>query len=179
MKNEVVTSHVCFHPCLQNYNREPKSRGACGANDSAYGNSGPSGVVSAVGSLFPRGTKANVAAYGSDRGASCQCPGYQPSASTGPVGIGYYNRPGELTVACKNRHASCAFVWCFIRTENPWVGDSHSVYYQTFQVQVRAWKVGEVLMMGLGRLVSPRVQVFRYVLRRTRSVGNWVKRGLN
>ncbi|MED6171720.1 hypothetical protein PIB30_043437, partial [Stylosanthes scabra] len=34
-------------------------------------------------------------------------------------------------------------VWRFIRTENPWVGDSHSVYYQTFQVQVQAWKVGE------------------------------------
>ncbi|MED6197281.1 hypothetical protein PIB30_055253 [Stylosanthes scabra] len=45
-----------------------ESRGACGANDSAYGNSGPSGVVSVVGSLFPRGTKANVAAYGSGRG---------------------------------------------------------------------------------------------------------------
>ncbi|MED6214020.1 hypothetical protein PIB30_098937, partial [Stylosanthes scabra] len=58
-------------------NREPRSRGACEANDSAYGNSGPSGVVSAVGSLFPRGTKANVAAYGSGRGASCQRPGYQ------------------------------------------------------------------------------------------------------
>ncbi|MED6124377.1 hypothetical protein PIB30_058404 [Stylosanthes scabra] len=26
-------------------------------------------------------------------------------------------------------------VWRFIRTENPWVGDSHSVYYQTFQIQ--------------------------------------------
>ncbi|MED6134730.1 hypothetical protein PIB30_039732 [Stylosanthes scabra] len=35
---------------------------------SAYGNSGPSGVVSTVESLFPRGTKANVAAYGSGRG---------------------------------------------------------------------------------------------------------------
>ncbi|MED6152780.1 hypothetical protein PIB30_095269, partial [Stylosanthes scabra] len=62
----------------KNKNREPRSRGACEANDSAYGNSGPSGVVSAVGSLFPCGTKANVAAYGSGRGASCQRPGYQP-----------------------------------------------------------------------------------------------------
>ncbi|MED6205882.1 hypothetical protein PIB30_021840 [Stylosanthes scabra] len=59
-------------------NREPRSRGACGANDSAYGNSGPSGVVSVVGSLFPRGAKTNVAAHGSGRGASCQRPGYQP-----------------------------------------------------------------------------------------------------
>ncbi|MED6142527.1 hypothetical protein PIB30_114668, partial [Stylosanthes scabra] len=59
-------------------NREPRSRGTCGANDSAYSDSGPSGVVSAMGSLFPRGTKANVAAYGSGRGASCQRPGYQP-----------------------------------------------------------------------------------------------------
>ncbi|MED6184022.1 hypothetical protein PIB30_043355 [Stylosanthes scabra] len=55
-----------------------RSRGACVANDSTYGNSGPSGVVSAVGSLFPRGAKANVAAYSSGRGASCQRPGYQP-----------------------------------------------------------------------------------------------------
>ncbi|MED6205635.1 hypothetical protein PIB30_019574 [Stylosanthes scabra] len=37
-------------------------------------------------------------------------------------------------------------VWRFIRTENPWVEDSHSVYYQTFQVQVQAWKVGEVFV---------------------------------
>ncbi|MED6111279.1 hypothetical protein PIB30_051049 [Stylosanthes scabra] len=104
-------SRVCIELGVQN--REPRSRGACKANDSAYGNSGPSGVVSAVGSLFPRGTKANVAPYGSGRGAFCYRPGYQPR------------------------------VWHFIRTENPWVGDSHSVYYQTFQVQVQAWKVGE------------------------------------
>ncbi|MED6132590.1 hypothetical protein PIB30_020417 [Stylosanthes scabra] len=106
-------------------NREPRSRGACGANDSAYGNSGPSGVVSAVGSLFPRGTKANVVAYGSgrgppaneeiinDRGWLIGPPGkyerWLSGASTGSVGIGYYNRPGELTVACRNRHASYAF----------------------------------------------------------------------
>ncbi|MED6145125.1 hypothetical protein PIB30_022123 [Stylosanthes scabra] len=32
------------------------------------------------------------------------------SASSGSVGIGYDNRPGELTVACRNRHASSAFV---------------------------------------------------------------------
>ncbi|MED6169980.1 hypothetical protein PIB30_026161 [Stylosanthes scabra] len=37
-------------------------------------------------------------------------------------------------------------VWRFIRTENPWVGDSHSVYYQAFQVHVQAWKVGEVFL---------------------------------
>ncbi|MED6175752.1 hypothetical protein PIB30_081332 [Stylosanthes scabra] len=59
-------------------NCEPRPRGASGANDSAYGDSGPSGVVSAVGSLLPRGTKANVAAYGSGGEASCQRPGYQP-----------------------------------------------------------------------------------------------------
>ncbi|MED6174991.1 hypothetical protein PIB30_074237 [Stylosanthes scabra] len=99
----------------KNKNREPRSRGACEANDLAYGNIGPSGVVSAVGSLFPRGTKANIAAYGSGRGASCQRPDYQPSeeeiindrgrligpprkcerwlssASSGSVGIGYDN----------------------------------------------------------------------------------------
>ncbi|MED6174829.1 hypothetical protein PIB30_072768 [Stylosanthes scabra] len=48
---------------------------------SAYGNSEPSGVVSVVGSLFPRGTKANVAAYGSGREAFCHRPGYQPRFS--------------------------------------------------------------------------------------------------
>ncbi|MED6182936.1 hypothetical protein PIB30_033342 [Stylosanthes scabra] len=53
------------------------SGGAGRANDSAYGNSGPSGVVSAVGSLFPRGTKAIVAAHGSGRGAFGSGPGYQ------------------------------------------------------------------------------------------------------
>ncbi|MED6140760.1 hypothetical protein PIB30_096545 [Stylosanthes scabra] len=58
--------------------------------------------------------------------------------------------------------------WRFIRTENPWVGDSHSIHYQTFQVQVRAWKVGEVSVKKVGRLVSPRVQVFRCVMRKTR-----------
>ncbi|MED6147279.1 hypothetical protein PIB30_042666 [Stylosanthes scabra] len=68
-------SRVCIELGVQN--RELRSRGACEANDSAYGNSGPSGVVSAVGSLFSRGTKANVAAYGSGRGASCHRPGYQ------------------------------------------------------------------------------------------------------
>ncbi|MED6161265.1 hypothetical protein PIB30_059133 [Stylosanthes scabra] len=67
-----------LHPRRVDSNREPRSRGACRANDSAYGNSGPSGVVSAVGSLFPRGAKTNVAAHGSGRGASCQRPGYQP-----------------------------------------------------------------------------------------------------
>ncbi|MED6171059.1 hypothetical protein PIB30_037064 [Stylosanthes scabra] len=83
---QLATESIRFHPDFKinvQKNREPSSRGPCEANDSVYGNSGPSGVVSAVGSLFPRGTK------------------------------------------------------------NPWVGDSHSVYYQTFQIQVQAWKVGE------------------------------------
>ncbi|MED6162710.1 hypothetical protein PIB30_073148 [Stylosanthes scabra] len=53
------------------------SKGFQRANDSAYGNSGPSGVVSAVGSLFPRGRKTNVAAHGSYRGAFGSGPGYQ------------------------------------------------------------------------------------------------------
>ncbi|MED6195946.1 hypothetical protein PIB30_042614 [Stylosanthes scabra] len=43
---------------------------------------------------------------------------WSSSASSGSVRIGYDNRSGELTVACRNRH--------------------------TFQVQVQAWKVGEV-----------------------------------
>ncbi|MED6115388.1 hypothetical protein PIB30_089993 [Stylosanthes scabra] len=41
------------------------------ANDSAYGDSRPSGVVSACGVL--------ISTWGSSRGASCQRPGYQPS----------------------------------------------------------------------------------------------------
>ncbi|MED6118439.1 hypothetical protein PIB30_002692 [Stylosanthes scabra] len=65
-------SRVCIELGVQ------VSRGAGRANDSAYGNSGPSGVVSACGFLFPRRTRTNVAAYGSGRGASCQRPGYQP-----------------------------------------------------------------------------------------------------
>ncbi|MED6138152.1 hypothetical protein PIB30_071567 [Stylosanthes scabra] len=98
-------------------NREPRSRRACGANDSAYGDSGPSGVVSAVGSLFPRGTKANVAAYEeiiNDRGRLIDPPGkyerWLSNASSGSVGIGYDNRPGELTVACRIRPSSYSFV---------------------------------------------------------------------
>ncbi|MED6127130.1 hypothetical protein PIB30_085168 [Stylosanthes scabra] len=105
---------------LQNKNREPRSRGACEANDSAYGNSGPSGVVSAVGSLFPRGTKVNVAAYGSGSGASCQRPGYQPRmVLRGSTNDGYpvlvLDRSGLAMITDR-----------------------------TFQVQVQAWKVGEV-----------------------------------
>ncbi|MED6145304.1 hypothetical protein PIB30_023886 [Stylosanthes scabra] len=140
-------------------NLEPRSRGACGANDSAYGDTGPSGVVSTVGSLFPRGTKANVAAYSSGKGASCQRPGYQRSTNDGyPVLV--LDRSGLAMITDRG--------WRFIRSENPWVGGSHSVHYQTFQVQVRTWKVGEVFMKKVGRLVSPRVQVFRCVMRRTR-----------
>ncbi|MED6122106.1 hypothetical protein PIB30_036726 [Stylosanthes scabra] len=42
--------------------------------------------------------------------------------------------------------------WRFIRTENPWVEDSHSVYISDFQVQVQAWKVGEAFTMTPKRL---------------------------
>ncbi|MED6150039.1 hypothetical protein PIB30_068287 [Stylosanthes scabra] len=65
--------------------------------------------------------EANIAAYGSGRGASCQRPGYQlrqngppgkyerwlSGASTGPVGIGYYNRPDELILACRKLVEDC------------------------------------------------------------------------
>ncbi|MED6218287.1 hypothetical protein PIB30_025378 [Stylosanthes scabra] len=48
-----------------------------------------------------------------DRGRLIGPPGkyerWLSSASSGSVGIGYDNRPGELTVACSNRHASSAF----------------------------------------------------------------------
>ncbi|MED6171540.1 hypothetical protein PIB30_041603 [Stylosanthes scabra] len=90
----LVTEPIRFHPVfkfnVQNALRIDSSSsesilkrmnmvsgGAGRANDSAYGNSGPSGVVSAVGSLFPRGTKANVAAHGSYRGAFGSGLGYQ------------------------------------------------------------------------------------------------------
>ncbi|MED6213649.1 hypothetical protein PIB30_095324 [Stylosanthes scabra] len=102
-----------------------------------------------------------------DRGRLIGPPGkyerWLSNASSGSVGLGYDNRPGELTVACRNRHASCAFVWRFIRTENPWVGDSHSVYYQTFQVQVQAWKVGEASVKSTECLAFSESQVFRCV----------------
>ncbi|MED6170242.1 hypothetical protein PIB30_028975 [Stylosanthes scabra] len=100
-----------------------------------------------VGFLFPRGTKANAAAYGSGRGASCQRPGYQPSTNDGyPVLV--LDRSGLAMITDRG--------WRFIHTENPWVGDSHPVYYQTFQVQVRAWKVDEVSSKKVGRLVFSR-----------------------
>ncbi|MED6214161.1 hypothetical protein PIB30_100204, partial [Stylosanthes scabra] len=41
---------------------------------------------SAVGSLFPRGTRANVAAHGSGRGAFGSGPGYQRAGKNGPPG---------------------------------------------------------------------------------------------
>ncbi|MED6209306.1 hypothetical protein PIB30_053361 [Stylosanthes scabra] len=49
----------------------------------------------------------------------------------------------------------------------------------TDRVQVQAWKVGEVFPKDVGCLVSPRVQVFRCVLRRTKSVDKCVEYGLN
>ncbi|MED6134357.1 hypothetical protein PIB30_036309 [Stylosanthes scabra] len=54
-------------------------------------------------------------------------------------------------------------VWRFIRTENPWVGDSHSVYYQSFQLQVQAWKVGEASVIYTECLAFSECQVFRCV----------------
>ncbi|MED6175028.1 hypothetical protein PIB30_074636 [Stylosanthes scabra] len=99
-----ITEPIRFHPVfkfnVQNalridskekehvFQRFPKVSGGAGrANDSTYGNSGPSGVVSAVGSLFPRGTKTNVAAHGGYRVAFGSGPGYQISASSGSVGL--------------------------------------------------------------------------------------------
>ncbi|MED6204179.1 hypothetical protein PIB30_006595 [Stylosanthes scabra] len=61
-------------------------------------------------------------------------------------------------------------VWRFIRIENPWVGDSHSVYYQTFQVRFKPWKVGEASVKNTERLAFSESQVFHCVLWRTRSV---------
>ncbi|MED6136954.1 hypothetical protein PIB30_060519, partial [Stylosanthes scabra] len=54
---------------------------------STYGNRGPSGVIV------------------NDRGRLIGPPGkyerWSSGASTGPVGIGYYNRPDELILACR------------------------------------------------------------------------------
>ncbi|MED6135560.1 hypothetical protein PIB30_047630 [Stylosanthes scabra] len=43
-------------------------------------------------------------------GPSGKYEGWLSSASSGSVGIGYDNRPGELTVACRIRHSSYASV---------------------------------------------------------------------
>ncbi|MED6113445.1 hypothetical protein PIB30_070838 [Stylosanthes scabra] len=47
---------------------------------------------------------------GPDDWSSGKYERWSSSASSGSVGLGYDNRPGELTVACRDRHASCAFV---------------------------------------------------------------------
>ncbi|MED6113307.1 hypothetical protein PIB30_069602, partial [Stylosanthes scabra] len=48
-----------------------------------------------------------------DRGRLIGPPGkyerWSSSASSGSVELGYDNRPGELILACMNRHSSCAF----------------------------------------------------------------------
>ncbi|MED6116034.1 hypothetical protein PIB30_096382 [Stylosanthes scabra] len=70
-------------------NREPRSRGACGANDSAYGDSGPSGVVSVCGVFVSTGRLI---------GPPGKYERWLSSASSGSVRLGYDNRPGELTM---------------------------------------------------------------------------------
>ncbi|MED6113638.1 hypothetical protein PIB30_072747 [Stylosanthes scabra] len=58
----------------------------------------------------------NVAAHGGYRGAFSSGPGYQTSASSGSVGLAMITDR----------------VWRSCRTENPGVGDSHSVYSSDF-----------------------------------------------
>ncbi|MED6198404.1 hypothetical protein PIB30_066015 [Stylosanthes scabra] len=113
---------------LENLYREPRSRGAGRANDSAYGNSGLSGVI-----VYDRG----------------RMIGHRGSTNDGyPVLVP--DRSGLAMITDR--------VWRFIRIENPWVGDSHSVYYQAFQVQVQAWKVGEVILKNSKCLISPEAE---------------------
>ncbi|MED6151345.1 hypothetical protein PIB30_081596 [Stylosanthes scabra] len=56
--------------------------------------------------------------------------------------VGYDNRPGELTLAFRH----------FIRTGNPWLGILIPYVFETFQVQVQAWKVAKRVVdrCGLG-----------------------------
>ncbi|MED6184809.1 hypothetical protein PIB30_051023 [Stylosanthes scabra] len=70
------------------------SGGAYRANGSAYGNIGPSGIVSDCGRSFTIGAGKN--------GPPGKYERWLSGASTGPVGIGYYNRPDELILAYRN-----------------------------------------------------------------------------
>ncbi|MED6204183.1 hypothetical protein PIB30_006939, partial [Stylosanthes scabra] len=70
-------------------------------------------------------------------------------ASSGSVGLGYDNRPGELTVVCRNRHASCAFVLHRLGVPTCFSGTGSSL---------ESWRS---IPSDFSSLVSPRVQVFR------------------
>ncbi|MED6185983.1 hypothetical protein PIB30_062384, partial [Stylosanthes scabra] len=115
------------------------SRGAYEANNSAYGNSGPSRVVSVVGSLFPRGTKANVAAY---------------DERSFTIGARKNGPPGKYERWLSS--ASSGSVGLAMITD------------RTFQVQVQAWKVGEPSVKISVCLAFSKGQVFRCMSWRTR-----------
>ncbi|MED6157006.1 hypothetical protein PIB30_019491 [Stylosanthes scabra] len=99
--------------------------------------------------------KANVAAYGIGRGPPANVLATNLGSTNDGCPTLVLNRSGLAIITDR--------VWRFIRTENLWVGDSHSVYYQTFQVQVQAWKVGEASVKNSECLVFSEDQVFRRV----------------
>ncbi|MED6221400.1 hypothetical protein PIB30_054302 [Stylosanthes scabra] len=101
-----------------------------------------------MGPLFPRGTLANVAAYGSGRGLPTNVPatnleiGYDRGRLIGLPGSTDDGYP-VLVLDRLELAMITDRVWRFIRTENPWVGDSHSVYYQTFQNKFKLGKLAK------------------------------------
>ncbi|MED6110142.1 hypothetical protein PIB30_040200 [Stylosanthes scabra] len=110
-------------------------RGVKRTRCSAYGNSGPSGVVSGRGGhrACPSQTPIDYdyeiddvkdrLRLGPDDWYSGKYERWLSGASSGSVGLGYDNRPGELILAYRNRHASSAFdcvawvrTWSFVLT---------------------------------------------------------------
>ncbi|MED6127398.1 hypothetical protein PIB30_087778 [Stylosanthes scabra] len=73
-RNMNIGSHVWRVTPTYNVGLLPQYASSCNAFMYDAGEPRPSGVVSAVGSLFPHGTKANVTAYGSGRGPSAIVP---------------------------------------------------------------------------------------------------------
>ncbi|MED6197942.1 hypothetical protein PIB30_061573 [Stylosanthes scabra] len=76
------------------------SRGVKRTRCSAYGNSGPSGVVSRRGDRLRSGP---------DDWSSGKYNRWLSGASSGSVGLGYDNRPGDVILAYRNRHSPYAF----------------------------------------------------------------------
>ncbi|MED6158462.1 hypothetical protein PIB30_032904 [Stylosanthes scabra] len=75
-------------------------RGVKRTRCSAYGNSGPLGVIDDVKDRLRSGP---------DNWSSRKYERWLSGASSESVGLDYDNRPGELILAYRNRHSSCAF----------------------------------------------------------------------
>ncbi|MED6188685.1 hypothetical protein PIB30_088186 [Stylosanthes scabra] len=59
--------------------------------------------------------------------------------------------------------------WRFIRTENPWVGDSHSVYFRLFRYRLEFRKLAKH-PPGVFGLASPQIESFVVFCRRISEV---------